>query len=309
MGRDRVPPLGAGEILLVAPGHRLVQEGEVVGRLDIVAQRLQRPDDDVAMGVPVLDLRIGLEHEPLRPVAPRLRTAGRRRCAGSSFTGASCSSASRNSTGPWQTSRVPQARAGILLQPVRHGEMDHRVMREPGEAASRAPRPRAPAAGEPQAARHVRPDSAWPAPASRRPRHAGGVARRQALGLGRIGQRADDGEAEAGRRAGAQRDVPAAARLPVGVEQLVAADRLDRVGRAGDQMIDRVGIALAPEPVRVGPEGDALARRRRSRPARHARARARRARDGRRPGSGRARPRPRPAIASPRRRPRRRRGR
>ena len=85
----------------------------------------------------------------------------------------------------------------------------------------------------------------------------------------RIGHRAGDGEAKATSSGGVRSaTIGAAAGSAVGVEQLVAADRLDGVGRAGDEMVDGLGIALAPEPVRVGAEGDALACRRRSRPGR-----------------------------------------
>ena len=55
MRRDGVRALGRCEIVLAPPGDRLVEEGEVVRRFDIVAERLQRPDDDVAMAVPVAD--------------------------------------------------------------------------------------------------------------------------------------------------------------------------------------------------------------------------------------------------------------
>ena len=61
------------------------------------------------------------------------------------------------------------------------------------------------------------------------------------------------------RRPRPQRHDGAAARLAVDVEKLVAADRLDRVRRAGHEMVDGVRIALAPERGRVGAEGDAAA--------------------------------------------------
>ena len=64
------------EIVLAPPGDGFVEEGEVAGRFDIVAERLQRPDDDVAMRLPILNGGIGLEHEPLRPVAAFLVLLG-----------------------------------------------------------------------------------------------------------------------------------------------------------------------------------------------------------------------------------------
>ena len=57
MRRDRVALRRRCEVVVAPPGDRLVEEGEVVRRLDIVAERLERPDDDVAMAVPVLDVR------------------------------------------------------------------------------------------------------------------------------------------------------------------------------------------------------------------------------------------------------------
>lgn len=137
MGRDRVAALGAGEILLVAPGHRLVQEGHVARGLDVVAQRLQRPDDDVAMGVPVLDRRVGLEHEPLRPVAPALVLLGEDGAQHLLRRGVVLQRQQELQRALADVAGAPGA-AGVLLQPVRHGQVDHRVMRQPGKAASSA---------------------------------------------------------------------------------------------------------------------------------------------------------------------------
>ena len=90
-------------------------------------------------------------------------------------------------------------------------------------------------------------------PASSTPR---GVFRRERLGRLRIGQRPDDGEGERVVRRVRSATIGAAARLAVDVEQLVAADRLDRIRRAADEVVDGVRIALAPERGRVGAEGD-----------------------------------------------------
>ena len=47
----------------------LVEERQVVRRLEVVAQRLERPVNHVTVAVGLLDLAIPIEHEPLRPVA------------------------------------------------------------------------------------------------------------------------------------------------------------------------------------------------------------------------------------------------
>ena len=76
VGRDRIAMGGFFEIVLAPPCDGFVEEGEVARRFDVVAQGLQRPDDDVPMRLFVLDCGIGFEHEPLRPVAPLLVLLG-----------------------------------------------------------------------------------------------------------------------------------------------------------------------------------------------------------------------------------------
>ena len=181
--------------VVAPPGDRLVEEGEVVGRFEVVAERLQRPDDDVAMAVPVADVRIGLEHEPLRPVAAASRTAAAKTMRRISLTAASCSSASRNSTGPWQTSRVPQAAPVYCSRPCGTREMDHRVVGEPREERVERRDLRA-GAREAQAAGDVAPVAraagAGMAASSTPPAYLS--ASRSAAR--RIGHRADHGEGE-----------------------------------------------------------------------------------------------------------------
>ncbi len=50
----------------------------------------------------------------------------------------------------------------------------------------------------------------------------------------------------------------AAPRCQIGVEQLVASDRLDRIRRARHQVIRRIGIALSPERLGIGLEGESV---------------------------------------------------
>ena len=49
VGGHRLGVRGLVEIVLAAPCDRLIEESEIAGGLDIVAERLERPDDDVAM--------------------------------------------------------------------------------------------------------------------------------------------------------------------------------------------------------------------------------------------------------------------
>jgi hypothetical protein len=49
--------------------------------------------------------------------------------------------------------------------------------------------------------------------------------------------------------------------FPIGVEQFVTADRFNSIRRAGDQMIDGVGVTLAPNRMRVWLQGKALGER------------------------------------------------
>ena len=53
-------------------------------------------------------------------------------------------------------------------------------------------------------------------------------------------------------------DIGHAARDAIRVKQLVAANSVDGSGRARDKVIDGIRVALAPEPVRVRAEGNAL---------------------------------------------------
>src|SRR5262249_60732977 len=49
-------------------------------------------------------------------------------------------------------------------------------------------------------------------------------------------------------------------RLPLGIVYCVAADGVDRIRAAEDEMVGGIGIALAPEPVRVRQKREPLAR-------------------------------------------------
>lgn len=51
MDCDSVELRRPGHRLFIAPGDFLVEDGEIAGRFDIVAERLQRPDDDIAVTI------------------------------------------------------------------------------------------------------------------------------------------------------------------------------------------------------------------------------------------------------------------
>ena len=132
VGCDRIGMGRLLKIVLAPPGDRFVEKGEIAGRFDIVAESFQRPDDDVAMRLPVLHGRIGLEHEPLRPVASLLVLLGE--------------NDAQNRLGrlvvlqrQQQLHRTLADIAGapcgarILLEAMRHGEMHHGVVRQPRE--------------------------------------------------------------------------------------------------------------------------------------------------------------------------------
>ena len=254
--RHRVPVCSRSKILLAPPRDRLIQEPEIARRLDIIAQRLQRPHDDVAVAVPVADLRIRLEHEPLRPVALRFVLLRKDDPQDLPDRGVMLEREQELDRPLADVARAP-GRAARLLQTMRHGQVHHGVLRQPGEDRvdrrdTLAPAAHAQTTGDVQ-----------PVPLRRREARrlvdAGAVPRRKALRRSPIGQRPDDGEGERLRRPRSQRHDGATARLAVDVEKLVTAQRLDRVRRADHEMVDGVRIALAPERGRVGAEGDAAA--------------------------------------------------
>ena len=132
MRRHRIPVRGRREIVLAPPGDRLVEKREIVRGLDIVAERLQRPDDDVAMAVPVADLRVGLEHEPLRPVAARLLLLREDDPQDLLDRRVVLEREQELDRALAHVARAPGGAAG-LLEAMRHGQVHHGVLREPGE--------------------------------------------------------------------------------------------------------------------------------------------------------------------------------
>ena len=147
------------EIVLAAPRDRLVEESKIAGGLDIVAERLERPDDDVAMRLPVLHHGIGFEHEPLRPVAALLVLLGEEDAQDLFDRLIMLERQQEFDRALADVTRAPRA-AGILFETVRRGEMDHPVMREPGEDRVDGERVRRIlGAPHPNAARKVSPEA------------------------------------------------------------------------------------------------------------------------------------------------------
>ena len=253
----RVGMRGLVEIVLAPPRDRLVEKSEIAGGLDIVAERLERPDDDVAMRLPVLHHGIGLEHEPLRPVAALFVLLREEDAQDLLDRPIVLEREQKFDRALADVARAPGA-AGILFEAVRRGEMDHGVVREPREDRVDGERVRGIlGALHPNAAREVAPEAVG------RLEHRGFVDRprvfcRQRLGLLRVGHRAHDREREFVRRPRAHRGISAAAALAVGIQQFVAADGLDPPGRAGHEMIDGFGILLAPAVIEIRPEREAL---------------------------------------------------
>ena len=69
MGEDRLGLGRDGLRLVVGVADRIVEDRHIAGRLHVVAQRLDRPVNDVGVAVGSLHLAVPVEHEPLRPVA------------------------------------------------------------------------------------------------------------------------------------------------------------------------------------------------------------------------------------------------
>ncbi len=129
---------GNGHVLgrVVAVGveerHRRVEERGIVRGEQILREREQRPEDDVAVRVAGADAALALEeHEPLRPVAVGIlrredaqqQIAERREAA----------EREQQLDRPLaDVARAPAA-ARVLLEPARREVVDQRIVREPGQ--------------------------------------------------------------------------------------------------------------------------------------------------------------------------------
>ena len=109
-----------------------VEKGKIAGGLDIVAERLERPDDDVAVRLLVLHDGIGFEHEPLRPVAALLVLLSEEDAQDLFDRLIVFERQQEFDRALADVARAPGA-AGILFETMRRSEMDHCVMRKPGE--------------------------------------------------------------------------------------------------------------------------------------------------------------------------------
>ena len=137
--------------------------------------------------------------------------------------------------------RAPGA-ACILFQPMRHRQMNHRVMREPREQ-------RVESGASPALDAEVAGNSSPEAPRGQKQARVfdamlifGGKSFRR---VG-IGHRTNDRETELAHRQRAQRQIGPMPGLPIVVEQLVAADGFAGLRGAGDQMVDRIAGSAGP---------------------------------------------------------------
>ena len=248
------------EIVLAAPRDRLIEESKIAGSFDIVAERLERPDDNVPGQLLALNGGVGFEHEPLRPVAAVRILLGEYYAQDFLHRLVMLERQQQFDRALANIARAPSA-AGILLEPTRGGEMDHTVVREPGKDRIDGER-----IDGILGALHADPARKIPPEAVGGLEHLNfvdgpGVFLGQCARLLRIGHRSDNRKSEFLRRARPDRDVRAASAMSVHVEQFVAADRLDAPRRARHQMIDGQRVFLTPNMVGVRPESEPLAAR------------------------------------------------
>jgi hypothetical protein len=52
---ERSLVLGLYVVVIVPPGDRRVEESQIIGRFNIVTQRLERPDDHIAVCMAILN--------------------------------------------------------------------------------------------------------------------------------------------------------------------------------------------------------------------------------------------------------------
>src|ERR1700733_1539753 len=248
------------EIIGAAPRNRLVEEGKIAGGLDVVTERFERPDDNVAMRLPVLHDGIGFEHEPLRPVAALFVLLSEENTQNLFDRLIMFERQQEFDRTLADVTRAPGA-PGILFETVRRGQVNHPVMRKPREDRVDGERVR-----RILGALHPNPTGkVSPEPIGRLEHRRFvdrlRILRRKRIGLLWVGHRAHDREHEFIRRLCADRDISAAAALSVGVEQFVAAYGFDSSRRAGHQTVEGFGILLAPAIVEIRPESEAFSLR------------------------------------------------
>ena len=208
--------------------------------------------------MPILDARVWLEHEPLRPVASlfellreddpenlfdRLVVFERQEEFNRSLA---------------DVARAPR-RTRVLFEAVWHRQVHHRVVSKPRKYRIESGNIGV-AAGDTQAARNALPI------ARRGCQHFRAVGTScvlscQTLRRPRVPQRPHDRKTKLARRSGLQGHIGATARASIGVQQFIAANLLDRIGCADNEMIHGLRIALTPQCIWVGTKRDLLARR------------------------------------------------
>ena len=264
--REQRRPLRARVALRAEEVHSLVEDSRVVRGEQILRERQQRPEDDVAVRVAGSDAALALEeHEPLRPVAVGILVAedAQQELA----HGLEAAEREQQLDRPLaHVARAPAA-ARILLEPARREVVDQRVVGEPRQDLRQRPEAgrRRCVRGRVQVerARHARPE------ALRRR----GVLRRERAHVGRGGlhrrlaeEAARDAQPERPGRGAHQDQEGLPSRTSVCEEQLVAADALE--GVAGGGIEAEAALRKAPTQIGVGQKAPPRRPERRARSAR-----------------------------------------
>ena len=212
------------------------------------------------MRLSVLNGRVRLEHEPLRPVAALRVLLGKYDAQNRLGRFVVLERQQQFHRALADVTGAPRA-AGILLKTVSHAEMHYRVVHQPGKnRVDRAGATIAVGARDADATGQVPPE-AGRLRLDRRLIDAAAVAGCEVLGTLRIGHRPDHGKDEFVGGPGSHRRVGAAAAPAVGVQELVATYGVDALGCTRHQVIDGLRIASAPDFLRVRPETESLLRR------------------------------------------------
>ncbi|MNN07326.1 hypothetical protein D3C81_1201500 [compost metagenome] len=110
--------------------YLFVQQPEVPGGRQVIAQHFQRPDNNVAMALLLLDPGVTVKHKPLRPVSAFLILMGiyRFQDVFDHPVFLRCQKIFRRSLADVAG---PPSRPAVLLQPVRYREVNQHIVRIP----------------------------------------------------------------------------------------------------------------------------------------------------------------------------------
>src|ERR1019366_1178088 len=243
------------ERVLAPPGDGLVEKAEVPRCLEIVVERLERPDDDISVTHSILDDRIRFEHEPLWPAALRLILLSEDNSQ-DLLDGMVMFQRKQELDWPLADVAGSPGGTGILFEPVRHAQMDLRIVGEPREQRVEGGA-FGPAACDTEVA-----GDAFPIACGWRKdipiADAALIFDGKLFRSVRICHRTGGGETERAHQPRPKRQIGPLPGLPIGVEQLVATECIDRFRRACNEMIDSVGVMLAPNRILVWTQGKSL---------------------------------------------------